>query len=520
MSTSNPPPDSLTPPRHKDWLLFSYQSLLTFGFLTIVAYWLYLKIYLFKGLDYHTDLFIHLQISYTFWQGEPLFDNYLYNLGHPFIHNFFILPLLFLFTGPFGAYGLFLASALLHLLAIHELYRALSDRISFVVLSLTAMTGPISFWLWDNPLYGWHVETLFFPLTVLFGCSLLRQRKTALLWALLLLLVRENGAVIACCVHLLFLWGSATALRTSLGGLVRASLQVVLLWGMLFMLGLAIPHLVDAPGDERLENALSQLLTLTESPKHLEAIADMLLNNAILASPILVLLALSVRNGAYLLVALVALLPTLMINIISSLIYSIDFIGSYGLTWAPRFAPIWGLLTLGLVIGFELDLAERASRTPKALALTVIVLAFFSQAVALKIVRHYDFGPRFIIPFTSSLLKRELTLSPTAEKTFRCLQDSLEPADLIAAPPTLFALFHRQDYRSMASPPKDLTHFRLIVCDPRNRYKERLRCPVDTSPLENADFRIDHVDGFTLYTREAELRKCVAAEVTPSRSSR
>ena len=64
----------------------------------------------------------------------------------------------------------------------------------------------MGFWIWDDPFYGWHAEVLYVPLAVLFAGALTRRRRQVLLWGAALVLLREDGAVVACAIHLLHTW--------------------------------------------------------------------------------------------------------------------------------------------------------------------------------------------------------------------------------------------------------------------------------------------------------------------------
>src|SRR5205085_12635378 len=143
------------------------------------------------------------------------------------------VPLFAPLTAWLGARGLFVGLALLWLLAIaalDRLRRGREDRsLAFVAIGGSFLLGPIGFWLVDDLPYGWNVEVAFFPLAVLFAAALVRGSRAALLWGALLLLTREDGAILAWSVH-------ALVVSSREGGRVRL-LRVTLLWLALFVAG-------------------------------------------------------------------------------------------------------------------------------------------------------------------------------------------------------------------------------------------------------------------------------------------
>src|SRR5690242_4158199 len=131
----------------------------------ILSLWLSAKFFLFRGLEYTSDLFTHLEMSRSLFRGYPFLADNQFG-SHLGLHNFFVVPLLYPLTGPFGAYGLFLSFALLTFAAAVSIAAEIrrgepgQQERDWLVLG-AGLLGPISFWVFDDPIYGWHAELLY-----------------------------------------------------------------------------------------------------------------------------------------------------------------------------------------------------------------------------------------------------------------------------------------------------------------------------------------------------------------------
>src|SRR5262249_28686285 len=175
--------------------------------LAIIAYWLLVKSVFFHRLEYTSDLFTNLELTRTFFEGRPLLWENQYG-NHKAFHNLYIAVLFYPLTRFLGAYGLFVAQALLSAWAVLKILGRAKDapqwKRSLYWAALAALAlGPVAFWLSDDPVYGFHYELLFVPLSVLFGLSLSKRSRAAWIFAGLLVLTREEGPIVAWCIHVM-----------------------------------------------------------------------------------------------------------------------------------------------------------------------------------------------------------------------------------------------------------------------------------------------------------------------------
>lgn len=176
-----------------------------FGIIPIVGIvvWFLIKMFQFQiNQEQYGDGIVQLQLSRGWLEGRPfLFDNIYGN--HALQHNYYLIPLIGIFTKYLGVYGLFVAYLLL--LAIF-LWQWWSGSSHFVMAQreglwlgvLFFVFGPIAYYLYLD-YFGWHCEQYFIPLLALFSLSLARrQRGRALFWFILICLVKESSSVLIC----------------------------------------------------------------------------------------------------------------------------------------------------------------------------------------------------------------------------------------------------------------------------------------------------------------------------------
>src|SRR5260370_20201873 len=94
--------------------------------LVTIGYWLLVKSMLFLRLEYTADLISNLQISRSFFEGRSLLWENGYG-NHKAIHNLYIAVLFYPFTRFLGAYGLFVAQALVYLWAVNRILSRARD---------------------------------------------------------------------------------------------------------------------------------------------------------------------------------------------------------------------------------------------------------------------------------------------------------------------------------------------------------------------------------------------------------
>ena len=174
------------------------------------------KALLFHDLEYtHTDFFSFLEMSRSLVQsGELLRDN-VYG-HHAAIHGFYLLLAFSPLTVPLGAYGLILGLVLLHLTAVVRVALATTLDLPGRVALLGGYLSPIAYAVFDNPVFGFHPELCYPPLALLLALDLREGRsRRATLVAALMVLVKEDGAVLCACVLVAFFAPRFWALRAA-----------------------------------------------------------------------------------------------------------------------------------------------------------------------------------------------------------------------------------------------------------------------------------------------------------------
>ena len=179
--------------------------------------------------------------------GELLRDN-VYG-HHAAIHNFYLLLAFSPLTVPLGAYGLILGLVLLHLAAVVRIALATTLDLPGRVALLGGYLSPIAYAVFDNPVFGFHPELCYPPLALLLALDLREGRsRRAILVAALMVLVKEDGAVLCACVLVAFfaprLWAlraaapeerrpvASAAARSLLAATLAFAAGMVLLWVM------------------------------------------------------------------------------------------------------------------------------------------------------------------------------------------------------------------------------------------------------------------------------------------------
>ncbi|HEX7632075.1 MAG TPA: DUF2079 domain-containing protein [Lacunisphaera sp.] len=116
----------------------------------------------FLGLGTTSDLYQFVQLSTSWLRGQFLHDNYYGD--HLAIHTYLSCPLLGVLTIPFGAFGLLLAlglAAAFSVMAIVRILRLLGVPAGFALgYALVATLMPLSVQVYQDSIYGFHVELL------------------------------------------------------------------------------------------------------------------------------------------------------------------------------------------------------------------------------------------------------------------------------------------------------------------------------------------------------------------------
>jgi hypothetical protein len=403
----------------------------------LLALWLAVKVRLFLGLEYTSDLFAWIQLPRNGLQGRPFF----YASGPPsaVVHGYYLSPLLGPLTNAWGAYGLFAVHAVLLLAAFRAADRLLAPDLGRrAAVALAYLFGPIAFWIWDDPTYGWHIELLYLPLAVLFVAARVRGSKSRWAWAAALVLLREDGAVVVCGLELVRGWGRLAAPPWSRRGLV-ATLRIAIAWLAVFAIGFAWLRFTQPELEGRFGRAV-QFMAVS-LPGARGALASSALFALLLFASGLVLA--TPRRAAF---AALGAVPLLVVAAVASGYYgSAQGIALHGPTWPPRFVMLWSVLAAALLApaGAAASVPDPPrSRRTVGVAIAVSLVA---QLALLWVVRDYSPLHRVAVALPGSRDLLSARLSPAERSFLGCLRARLPRDTTVAAHGSLFAYFHRHD---------------------------------------------------------------------------
>ena len=486
------------------------------------------KIILFRGLAYTSDLFNSVQSAKSLLQGRSIFfanDFGPLSYNH---NNFLLLPL-----SPFvwfsGAYAFLILSVglvgLAGLLILREA-RALDSRHNPVLLTIapfTILVGPIAFWLFDDPLYGWHIEFLYLPLALLFTFHLLKQSRMFWLWAVIMVLCKEDGAVVACSLHL----AVSIANCVSSSGNFKSAFQlrsifelakIALIWLAIFAIGMIPLAKFAAGGGARLTGAWQLILAPIQDPNIVSATVDMFSDAGVLVGS--TLLALSIFMGLrYALLLIIMLLPCLVINYISAAMYASEPLAfsAHGLDWPARFVLLWGILG-GVVLCAAMRPINSKQIGTKyfiAKALASVVLIWAVQDITLDRAIDYKFFRRASVLANrpKDILLSE-KLSKVEQSLLQCLAKTLPTSTAIATEPLLYGYFHNHDVSAAVVNSSAWRAPDFIVCERRGRISTSHSCIDVLDRSESAFYQRGHLAGIELGFRDAfspQVNACLAS---------
>lgn len=155
---------------------------------------------------YKSDVYSFFQAANDWLIDKPIyFEN---TFGSIFQHHtYYLIPFLAPFTQVFGMNGLFVVQWMLLLLACREWILNVHEDFRFTRgIGLTILIfGPLGFYLWDDITYGWHLESLAFPLSIWASALLYGKKvKSAFFVLFLLCLVREESALQAAAIYSMY----------------------------------------------------------------------------------------------------------------------------------------------------------------------------------------------------------------------------------------------------------------------------------------------------------------------------
>ena len=440
------------------------------------------KVRLFLSLEYSWDLFVALQMSRSWLTGRPLlWEN---RWGHASVsHNYFLTPVLGLLTQFWGVYGLFVAHGLMILLAFLELQRLLRPLPALLRYACIAtyLFGPVGFWIWDDPFYGWHAEALYVPLAVLFAGALIRRRKV-FLWGAALVLLREDGAVVACAIHLLHTWLPGPEQLGWRPGLKR-TLRIAAAWLFVFCAGLLVQRAVTPQATSRLEHTIG--VQRTTGIEASAILARDLAGTAVLFGSGLLIAQARTRARA-----LAASLPVVAVALVACLAYDARGMVEHGPSWVPRFAMLWGIA--GAALAFSCPAPGGSDQGPDPRTRTLwwasLGVSVILQFAALALHKDYVVTTRLAqaVPGSANVLSARLG---NQERSFlACLSQRLPESTVVAAHARLFAYFHRHDTVWASYPENSWFRPQVVVCESRGKLPQDRGCPRLQASVEAAGF--------------------------------
>lgn len=313
--------------------------------LGVFVFFFILKCLHLRRCDYTSDLFSHFQLSHDWILGKPLFYENCFGF-HGKIHNYFIDLLLSPFTWLFSVYGLFVALFCLLMASYYAGLKLLDHHAApfeTKLLLFVCYCCPLSFYIFHNEHYGFHVETLLVPLLVLFCAAYLRRSTWYFLWGALIVLVKEDAVIVLwSCLMLLHLRDlHANVLSGS--GFFRKSAVSSLLCLLIFGAGLLWLKYMNNWDDTRSGDIIE---IFREKPwtDLRNSFGYLILQRAQLTLPFLCVVYVY-AGWRYALFAVFISVPLLLVNLLAGLTYSADgdagIKNVFSLMWVPRLSMYW-----------------------------------------------------------------------------------------------------------------------------------------------------------------------------------
>lgn len=388
-----------------------------------LGFFLFSKIYLFQHLAYTSDLFMFLQMSRS-WIEKGLFLQENCYAGQLPIHNYFLMPLFYLFTGWLGAYGLFLTLWSLIFFALYRLARAVSAPLLPILFLL-----PVAFWVCDHPNYGFGVELIQVPVSLLLALNLLQHRKKeSLLWGTLLVLNKEDGVVLLASILISHHWSlygfkEWTSLFKKIGFCL-----FIFAFGLIFQKtqGNRTTHVLSV-----FLNSLSNFGDIRNWIRGIKVCA-------LLALPVFIF-SIPKQWKRWLPIFIVGFAPLAIVGLIGGTEYgSEDWV--HGIHWTIRYALVWGfVLSTLLFLTFRTTQTFNARKT----SLSFLLIAL-TQIFVLAYYRNYYVWER-VLPFAFADKLPIAALSAQEKKFFTCLSQNLKYRTPIAIEGPFFYYFHQQE---------------------------------------------------------------------------
>jgi hypothetical protein len=390
---------------------------------------------------YTTDLFGCLQVSRSWVQGFPFLWENRYGQTSAF-HINFIAVIFTPFSVLMGARGLFVEHAIILFSATawfvlsKEQFIKENFPVCFSIIVIL-MLGPYSFWIFDNPYLGWFFDLLFLPFSLMFALALRSGKKTGIiLTGILLVITKEDGAVIACVIMLY-----AAIVNHSLDSRGESLFKKLALITVFWMTVLALLFVfLYAWNDFKTARINSAFNTFNRLDLAAKTIYLKLVFTAFawMIIPLLAFFALFFRLRNLVLLCIL-LLPVITIGLISGFYYAPNEI--FSLTWTARFCEVLGVIVAAAVLSMRKEMMHRSVtaffRNNSRLAF-LILLMFCLQVISLQAARNYKF-----IPVVVAIFRSDLAASVTAGniQTLKCVSEKIPDSCVVVLPEYYYNLF-------------------------------------------------------------------------------
>lgn len=387
-----------------------------FAILLLLVLWLIVKCVKFDLGFYFSDIYSHLQLSNFWLRGELPFHENRYGDNTP-LHNYFLNPLLGVITYFTGAYGLFIVHISLILIAAIYYYRVTKNKIVLFAFVL----GPFAYWLFDNRPYGFHIELLYFPVSLLLATAMMRKNSiAAILSAMALLWMREDGILVIWSVGTLFL------LYSNQKPFSPSVLWFTLLCLLLFTAGISQLWL-SGGYHSRLH------VTFVNAGINASTIGLNLLTQTgwllLFVLPWAAYLIMADAAGKIPMVFMVSL-PLVITGWASGLYYLPDTY--HGLLWQPRMSAVWSVWMAAAVF-------SKKHTALTSSPLTSIIILWVLQFGLLMLVRKHN-----LWEMTTAITKEyKVYQNDPYYNAFRLQSKEIPKHTFVAVPYEYFHLFHR-----------------------------------------------------------------------------
>lgn len=430
------------------------------------------KIVIFQKAGYQSDLFTHIQASRGWLLGRTIMHENAYGYHHK-IHNYFFNLLMGPVVLPLGAYGLFIIELLFFLAAFFYtfpiIYKAATTfyhKLSVGLFYIVFFCGPYLFWLHENPFYGFHPEIFYVPLGFIFSISLYKKQNwVSILAAILMVAVKEDGAVIVACIQLLYyglVWQAGLINRQQW---LKKSIIWGTIWVLVFVAGVYFLRYKNDFGYDRLTEAFERYSVQTTAAKW-DYFVPIIKTFGVFLLPLCIFLVFIKQiNYKVWLFWLGLMVPITIVNFISGFVYFPN--KYYSINWVPRFDLIFALfLSMG---GLSLLLFAKPWFRPGFINLVVVagvsVGLFYMQKQILLAERKYSYDYNTCEKFAEGYPHIYYPHWGQVRKLAGVL-----PYDYPVSPPEqLFCYFHKHDYVWTKDMYIAWKRPRMVICDETNR---------------------------------------------------